>query len=410
MKIVFFLSLICLVSCVEIEDNQERYESDAVKNSVLLDNIMSYIAATHEPATRGGDSYYNIYPYLYEGDTVLYVANYDDGWQIFSNSEIAPMVLASSETGHLDLEDETFQDSPMYAYIEGIAEDVRYSQSLSSQRDNPIIIDSVLWANTRIVRIDTVNVRVYDHLLETKWGNKWPWNEKCRIIDGQHVQVGCGAVAIGQYLYYQHMKNGIPVSTMSHATLNSTTGIYSYSNPSSTIWDKMALTRNDANTDSTAVFLGFVSESIPQSHYGVSETATNPNQLINYLNNLGFSFEIIDIDYADIINQIQSGEPVIITVNKLDNKGHALIVDGIKKESIVVYYFENGTPNIKLKRCVNTYIKMNWGWDGVSDEVWFLASDANDWHVTYSNVDGNFVNHFIIPGSKSYRKMFSMNR
>ena len=214
MKKFFFFTSLCLISCSEIETLNEPSLTASTSSEEILENINSYIAITHENHTRVNGCDYNISPFILDGDTVFYVANYDDGWQIFSNSSAAPMVLATSATGNIDLNDETFQDSPMYSYIEGLAEDVHYSKSFSSQRDNrdnPIIIDSVLWANTRIIRIDTISVSVYDHLLETKWGNKWPWNEKCRIMDGQHVQVGCGAVAIGQYLYYQHK-----ISRLSH--------------------------------------------------------------------------------------------------------------------------------------------------------------------------------------------------
>ena len=35
------------------------------------------------------------------------------------------------------------------------------------------------------------------------------------------------------------------------------------------------------------------------------------------------------------------------------------------------------------------YICMNWGWNGVSDEVWLVASNDVEWNVVYYNNQSN---------------------
>lgn len=409
MKKVFFLSLICFVSCVEIEDNQERYESDAVKNSVLLDNIMSYIAATHEPATRGGDSYYNIYPYLYEGDTVMYVANYDDGWQIFSNSEIAPMVLASSETGHLDLEDETFQESPMYAYIQGLAEEVRYAQAYTTGSGDlgtlvSLPVDSFFVGPIIISRVDTISIEERNHLIMTKWGNKEPWNSYTPYYRGQHSQVGCGAVAVAQYLYYQHGLTRVPATAMSRATYTHSTQRYTFSNPSTTIWNKMALTRTGENTDSAAVYLGFISDAVCHN-YTDTATYSNDTDRLSYLSSLGFNFERVTMDFSYIVSQLNQQEPILLDIYT-GTGGHSLIIDSYRIERLSMLYWSEVANRFLRKTITNQYIRMNWGWDGVCDDVLYIASNAEDWIVNYRNATGNFTNQFTIPAGTDSRKMY----
>lgn len=64
--------------------------------SVQLRSIKKYLR-TSRKGTRSGDCL--ITPYVIEGDTVMYVAQFESGWELFSNSLAAPMSLMKSETG-----------------------------------------------------------------------------------------------------------------------------------------------------------------------------------------------------------------------------------------------------------------------------------------------------------------------
>lgn len=48
--------------------------------------------------TRANDGC-SIVPYVYEGDTVMYVVNYAEGWELLSNDTSVPMVLAHAQSG-----------------------------------------------------------------------------------------------------------------------------------------------------------------------------------------------------------------------------------------------------------------------------------------------------------------------
>ena len=105
----FFYFLLCLTFC---SCNQEdSFETPATKQlteeDAHLSAIKSYIALTRNDVnTRAGNNELEITPYIFEGDTTLYVVNYNPGWQVFSNSEISPLVLACSNSGTLNIESE----------------------------------------------------------------------------------------------------------------------------------------------------------------------------------------------------------------------------------------------------------------------------------------------------------------
>ena len=47
--------------------------------------IYKHIADHKKERTRAGDPV-RLEPVIYEGDTVMYIANYGEGWEVFSNS------------------------------------------------------------------------------------------------------------------------------------------------------------------------------------------------------------------------------------------------------------------------------------------------------------------------------------
>ncbi|MDE5886318.1 MAG: hypothetical protein K2H46_01895 [Muribaculaceae bacterium] len=97
---VLGLSLTILAGCSsqDMPDSpmaDNKYES---KKSEKILAIERYIDRTHKLSTRGAET--PLLPYVVDGDTVMFVANYPDGgFEIFSNDLALPMVLVKSKTG-----------------------------------------------------------------------------------------------------------------------------------------------------------------------------------------------------------------------------------------------------------------------------------------------------------------------
>lgn len=402
-KFILF-SFSFLMSCNN-DDLSESLQSGGYGNdfsTTVIDCIEKYINITRgTDDTRASSDSYEITPYIINGDTALYVVNYDSGWQIFSNSFKAPLVLAFSETGNLDINDEVFKDSPLSSYIESLVSGVSLldrslvrfpKDSLGfNQLDTT---QATIYPEPYLENIDTLSILEKNHLIQTKWGNKSPWNRYVKLAPNgsgsmEHAQVGCGAVAVGQYLFYKQHNGYSNLEAMSNAVYDSINNEYAFSNPSSSIWGKMAMTYVEANEnpylgDSAAVFLGDISKSI-STFFAVEGTGSTATTQKNYLNSCGFNFVYSAIDYDYIIDQLANNEPVVIQIQSPVG-GHACLVDGYRIENFRATFHMitmGGVSQTVYRDYSIRYICMNWGWDGVSDEVWLVASNDAEWNVVY---------------------------
>lgn len=389
-KILLFFSFLSLLISCNDESVSECVSQKGYFNS--KNAIESYIQLTQGiDMTRASDNDFDLTPYIIEGDTVMYIVNYNPGWQLFSNCCCSPLVLAYSASGSLNIDDILDCDSPQAEHIRMLGEDIhQLNQNIDPSLVSNVQSDTVpIPSRLQLIRMDTLLVTNRDHLLQTKWGANQPWNSYIRFVNGQHGKVGCTAIGVGQYLYYQHYKTGVPATAMSCARLeNPSDIIYTFSNPSTTIWDKMACTRNPddtGNTDSTAVFLAYIAEAM-NGRFTESGTSTRLDSCQYFLRDQGFSFSRATFDYDYIINSIMDLEPVIVAVNTDPQNSHLAIVDGVRIETVIGYFQDPQIfHNVISRRFQNKYFKFNWGYEGYSDDAWYVASSSADWETVYYN-------------------------
>lgn len=175
-----FVGLLFMASCNDnaevVEESCLDFEFETQATSSNLDYIQQRIGMEH-PQTRVGETV-SIEPYVYEGDTVMYIVNYEDGWELYSNDTSVPMVLGSAETGHFDTELDIFK-----AYIDGVVE------TLHSRFSNRSRIRSVYsWhgtdknGNDALLYDEDGNVRGYkyqcyrfDNITDYHFQMNWGW-------------------------------------------------------------------------------------------------------------------------------------------------------------------------------------------------------------------------------------------
>ncbi|MCM1138911.1 MAG: C10 family peptidase [Muribaculum sp.] len=87
-------------------------------------------------------------------------------------------------------------------------------------------------------------------------------------IDGSNNQwpAGCVTVAVGQFAYFLHYRDGLPMYAKTEATYNPSTNKFSFSNPSATAWDKMAKNLYELGDIVTAAYLGDLASSLSPSY------------------------------------------------------------------------------------------------------------------------------------------------
>lgn len=225
---------------------------------------------------------------LNEKDTLAYLLNFNNGWEIIAADKRAPIVLATGKNENIELSE---VPENVMAWIESLEIDVLH---LRTSIGKPDWADDKMWDNmlcsidfwksinadidyicrnqptTRVPKIlvpiefephnlegghwelvSTTSTALSDsvRLTNTDWSqgdinNLYNRYVPCRTdLPNPYIKTsaGCAAVAGAQMLYYLHRNYGYPESTASHVycfgdVTNYT--MYDYGS-SSTIWDKM---------------------------------------------------------------------------------------------------------------------------------------------------------------------------
>lgn len=399
------------------------------------------VGAPHTRALSG----FSISPVMEDGDTLMYLVQYDEGWEIFSANLHSPMKLFSSETGNYQNDESAIPDQLRFL-IEQNGKVVREMANDSTLPVNktwgPYAITDSQLANGKItsktetnqrrtvsqqdlppgtwelLRIETIKNDRYTSpkLILTKWGQEHPWNiyAKWTYTDNTYSTLiqcpaGCTPVAVSQYMYYTHHKDGYPVSTVSSAQRTSNLLDYTFSGSSSDLWDSMALNKSQNDSDQAALLIGKAGRDL-HSSYTLWGTGTTIESCAAFLSNVygvtytpePYSFDIvkqlIDNGYPVVSRATSSGDTSNGSTNYRDGK-HTFIIDQYNTVDCkykYIYYLkrdplpagtidrwmsddldENGNviqyayTNEVINDINYKEISMNWGWDGECDDVFY---------------------------------------
>lgn len=159
--LISILGLLCMASCNDsaevVEESCPNFEFETQTSFSNLDYIQQRIGMEH-PQTRAGETV-SIEPYVYEGDTVMYIVNYEDGWELYSNDTSLPMILGKSDTGSLDLNSNSIPEN-LKGYFENTAALIhaRFSTGLSNSQSvgewGIYVPDSIAFGDTLLYNGD----------------------------------------------------------------------------------------------------------------------------------------------------------------------------------------------------------------------------------------------------------------
>lgn len=429
-RLLFLLLNLLIASCakeaVEIIPAQPFERRD---HSITLSDIKAYIAECKGVVGTKADKV-SILPYTVERDTLMYLVNYEEGWELLSADRRAPRVFAMSEKGHMDMGD--FMDCPgMKALFDNFAANVsvlRQSPDMEVTTDyqdnwNDVLPDRSLdtWQLVSITVLPEI-VSVQTHLTQTRWGQGFPWNVRAPFSDSSlttRCYTGCGPVAAAQVLYYLHQTIGVPVNAYqessttayvpggSYLVLQPSDVQFDASTYSSTTWENMPLTNSSQNSYSGVSTLMLQQGLYIGADYHPNGTFANADNIVSafQVNYSISSTGTWNVDFDIIAEQIISeNQPVILTISFYDNnnvrQGHIVVVDACKEHYVriikeyrrpipVPYYLPGPEYEYKYEVIeeMTRYVGINWGWNGnymTSDgePVWF-STDAISWNVGY---------------------------
>lgn len=370
-------------------------------------------------------------------DTLMYLVNYENGWELLSADKRVSKVLVkgTGNVGYNDLRSNEANAFFMDELIRGMSaikkdrsvktpEEVMDTwQDFDEKEDELPALDPPLQF-LRIEYNDTTShiVKYRDHFLQTKWGQNHPWNMLMPFksaSDTSRCRAGCVPVAAGQILYYLQNYYNVPIGsygsayTQAHAyTVLNYTNVNFY-NYSSNYWNQMATHQFDQSGNSfetvsaLLLLLGYFYQA---DYYSNVTLATTLDTVDIFPLHFGISCQSINVFDVSLNNvssilceQLYENElPIMMNVMS-GGDGHALVLDGYNYEytdyttHIDVYVVPNGTSILPGQSPLHSYteqhteestfVAVNWGWDGMGDStahgqtVWYNIN--SEW-VTYN--------------------------
>ncbi len=368
MKLKLILYLLCLplfIGCNQTDDlilsstMPEVVSSISEEPSAQLQAIRNYIHKNHSLNTRSVEE--SIIPYMIENDTLLYIANYQDGWEVFSNDLRQPMVLMKSDTGFFYpnvLKTGSPLDSFFYASAEhlqqlkkqGISDDdliddswiafglhspqIEYVNLNSSDED---IYDWV-WVASTVGTSDTYTLTPKGGRLTTKWEQRNNFNLFTPFLSDSpslHAAAGCIPIAFGQFFFHSNKYFNKPTQAPCKATYNESSNTYSFSNMSADIWNDLNYGDSFINTplsmESTASMIGWIGKEIGISYekkYDEGSGTGITEKVISFFKSqTGLSAISLDFDNNACQSILTKGYPVIIFLNGIGTGNHCALLD-----------------------------------------------------------------------------------
>lgn len=431
---VVFASFVLALSCERISNEDAVYSADnTLQTKASSDNsfrsthigineITNSIKLFHNLGEMDNAFIKSIDPIVNGRDTIMYLANYEKGWELLSADTRAPRVLMMAENGNIAVSGLKF--NPIQAELFentkdrliNLAANPAYRDEFvdndeGAEYRNPLSCEGKGFNDHGLIVIDTLVIvnEEQDHLLETQWGQEYPWNNRAPYTSPSmyfHCETGCGPVAIAQTLYYLHYKVGYPQQTYDDCTCSAyipsgsdyvqiTSSDISFANSSlsSLFWDDCPLTysggpTSDYNTVSTLmVQLGYL---FGVKYYDDGTEMTFSDNIVNVLNNnysINSSY-LASINYDIIRSNVYENElPVMVGLSR-NGGGHMVVVDGYKKKTTkyIYCYLEVGGGHVPYQTITDSYrmVAINWGWNGNGDTdysgntIWY-NTDGSAW-------------------------------
>ena len=325
--------------------------------------------------------------------TLMYVVNYDKGWEILSADKRAQPVLAFSDGGEFSFETANPGEK---VWLEGLACDVlnlrtadkvlqtraaennpnvgfwrglelrkkmmeeelemmtrielpdsidfpfnpRPDRPITPLPDMPDYPEHGHWeltsTTTESVPVDTVN-----HMTQTRWYQEYPWNYYCPLENGQRTIAGCVAIAAAQMLYYLHNEIGFPQSALLDSSFYEEYPDYN----NSTIWSVMGheveypLSVEEFSAARLIRDVGAKAE----VEYGIlsSGGAYTSEMPVKVFQPYGISCAFADYAVSTVKSSLRQGMPVYMTAySEPLSGGHAFIIDGyIRYKTVTTYEY-----------------------------------------------------------------------
>ena len=462
-----YVVLLALVSC-QSRDALSVYRDEPATFLTKSNNpgcVPSKYAVSLSDAIHFSELYhpgrdFTITPYVVKEDTLLYALNYDGGgWLVISGDKRFDPNAAECPDGRIDFDAE---DGYLF-WFKSLAEDICSLREKNPDLENdntalwqaisPIKKEGITkmrntpkWVIRNVVsNITSTWSYPVPHLMVTKWGQGFPWNNKLPIDnnpngDGSKCVTGCVSVAVAQLLYYLHYKIGKPTAlyhtvyclypgVISPASVSALGFVREDKVTNSSRWNNMALTSSSSgstvyvgdlmldigtrfNTSYACAALGGSGAqlsdctSVLDTYYGI-DCYNSSHSLINVKTSLDTEKPVlISRDAVNASNQIVSSHAWVIDGYAKEIREQTMtryceytgdwtygdeVYDTFAEVQQVYGFVDDGdSQEYPGPTITNYYYQMNWGFDGIGDTAYYNSNGT--WTVngvSYNSTDPN---------------------
>lgn len=293
-------------------------------------------------------------------ESTWFLFSHDNAWVMMSgDTDMYPVLAYSLESGI-----KKDQIAPaMQSYI-----DAREKQAVSL-RDKQIKAENnrLAWKALAKQKFTKSNRRSVDPLLETRWGQNWPYNAECPAHpdgSGGHVPVGCVATAMGQIMnYHEYPETG----RFSNSTYWGTEIEVDFSEAEYD-WEAMGETINSQSQDEIATLLYHCGVAVDMNYdpTGSGSNISNAEYALKYHFKYKPGSDFVEkTNYSDpdwkflLKEDLDKAHPILYRgVNDL-GAGHAFVCDGYQDTS---------------------YFHFDWGWSGSGNGYFHIEGIDFHWN------------------------------
>lgn len=411
------LSLIFLSCSKDIEMSNFNNDSNQISDKVHI-AIEKYANAKYGK-TKG--NVISVVPICSDNDTLAYILNYGEGWELLSGVESYIPILAKGQGSYnkdslnkgqriwLEMELEKIK-AVKYGKLELNKQDEEANRRFWKRIQGPELETKADgdpiegWELIEILDMGATETSS-GHLIKTQWGQNYPWNQCVPYAPGTNSRcvAGCVAVAGAQLLKFLHDTIGKPALFYTSGSCEGSGNNveYLFANPSPSAWENMALVPydNSGRLFQSSLLIGWVGKQIETS-YSLNGSSAYTDDLKDLMSDLSISCSYGNYSSSIIWNQLANGMPIYVRAENANEDGHAWIIDGstrVVNEYRYIYKFvDKNSPyndygDIKYESVLeaNSYILMNWGWNNLVDDNLYINSPTANWtqggHTFYDN-------------------------
>lgn len=444
---------------LNVETRAETYNGQVLdqEHFVTAEDLANFVKYRRSASKRSDLAVKEVKSYGFDSSqTLFYILNYDQGWEVVSADKRIQPTLAHGDSGEFTMEcDNESMKFWMNMLADGILQtrlgnfDKKNNEATASaeskeatddsQSDHTAFWDAISPTSTSRTRSDilvptpgpigpesytylvdseviSTTATCYGTQLVTRWGQQNPWNEFCPLCEGSETaraRVGCVAVAGAQMMYYFYHTLGwqLYVPTYVTVTGDTTQHNYNFGSYNYRIFENMSKSINDTSvslsTSSSAKLMSYVGH-LADMDYGTTESSASTTDLVNSW------YDTYDIecdckysyDYNAICDSfIVYNQPLLISGHST-NKGHAWVIDQLKRtvETVKYYYATFDTIQLpsyiatldkddatrtEIKSYITSEVHMNWGAGFVNPTAYYSVF-SDDW--SFSDIRSIFYN------------------